>query len=333
MKQAVFPCHISEECRQRLISFLIIQIIIGIVCGTLVIGVGFYIRSHIRAKVNLIEGYDFEQLPITLMVVGGITVLMNPVVAKIGHEASFSWKREKLRSALLAMVVILCIVDLGLLIGGSMTFIHGHSLKKSFHNGLTSAMKRYKDDIEIKEEIDSLQLDFGCCGNEDYEDWFRIQWINDDYIEGSKRPARDSHHDDEHDDDGGTESTEFLNDDTPFSCCHPRSIRPCIHHNVLDNDAHYLYNFDLSFTIHKTGCKHRLMEYFNRKLNIIGGCVMGLCGLQLSILLTAQYLNSSICNALDRGNPERTAKGWIFEEFPLVTLFKAITAMILGAVI
>eukprot|EP00057_Strongylocentrotus_purpuratus_P001307 XP_001197913.1 PREDICTED: peripherin-2-like [Strongylocentrotus purpuratus] len=325
-KQAVLPCHLTEACRQRLISFLIIQLILGLLCGTALIGVGLYIRSHIRAKVNLIENYDFEQLPITLMVVGGLTVLVNPIVGKIGHEASFSWKREKLRNGLLTMVVILSIVDIGLLIAGSMTFIHRQTLRKSFHSGLESAMKKYKDDIEIKVEIDSLQLELGCCGNENFEDWFKIQWINDDYLDQSNRPARDAK---KEEDDEGETLNEFLNNDTPFSCCHPRSIRPCIHHKVLDNDAHFRYDFELSFTIHKTGCKHRLMEYFNKKLNIIGGCVMGLCGLQLSILLTAQYLNSSICNALDRGNAERTSKGWMFEEFPLITIFKAFMSLLM----
>ena len=50
--------------------------------------------------------------------------------------------------------------------------------------------------------------------------------------------------------------------------------------------------------------------------------------LQLIAVTAAQYLNSSICNALDRGDPERTAKGWVFEEFPLVTLLKAILMML-----
>lgn len=192
MKQAFLPCHLTEACRQKLISFLIILLILGLLCGTALIGVGLYIRSHIRAKVNLIENYDFEQLPITLMVVGGLTILINPIVGKIAHEASFSWKRENLRNGLLAMVIILSIVDIGLLIAGSMTFIHRQSLRKSFHSGLESAMKRYKDDIEIKAEIDSLQLELGCCGNEDFEDWFRIQWVNDDYFDQSNRPARDA---------------------------------------------------------------------------------------------------------------------------------------------
>ncbi|XP_072165274.1 photoreceptor outer segment membrane glycoprotein 2-like [Diadema setosum] len=313
-KQAVLPCRVTEECRQRLSSFLIILLALGVLGGVALIGLALYIRIRIRSKASLLEGYDFDQLPITLLTVGGVTVLFDLIAAKIASDISDSSRREKLRYVMLGMVVILSLVDTGLLVGGCMAFIQRSLLTKSLNNGLITAMREYKNDIKLKVEMDLVQMEFGCCGNNGYEDWFEIQWINDNYLNRQSigRIGRD------------TESGEFTNDDTPFSCCHPRSVRPCIHHNVHDNAAHYRYDYELSYTIHRTGCKQRLMEYYNARLSNIGSGVMGLFSLQFIALLSAQYLNSSICNALDRGDPERTAKGWIFEECPLITLIKAI---------
>ena len=35
----------------------------------------------------------------------------------------------------------------------------------------------------VKYEINQLQLEFECCGNEGYQDWLAVQWIADEYLD------------------------------------------------------------------------------------------------------------------------------------------------------
>ena len=124
------------------------------------------------------------------MAVGAATIIFNLVSLKIASAISDSSRREKLRYVMLGMVAILTIADTGLLIAACMSYVQGSLLTKSFHHGLLNAMMKYKDDVAIKAEIDLLQMEFGCCGNEGYEDWFSIQWVNDAYLNPDSQGIR-----------------------------------------------------------------------------------------------------------------------------------------------
>lgn len=75
---------------------------------------------------------------------------------------------------------------------------------------------------------------------------------------------------------------QYLTDDVPFSCCRPTSPRPCIHHQVQDNDIHYNYDYHTDLTLHTIGCKEKLMEYFGSQFTKLGAAAFGLLGVQVS---------------------------------------------------
>lgn len=63
-----------------------------------------------------------------------------------------------------------------------------NDLEESLFWGLRDAMRYYKDTdmpgrCYIKRTMDMLQMQFQCCGNEGYRDWFHIQWISNRYLD------------------------------------------------------------------------------------------------------------------------------------------------------
>lgn len=44
-------------------------------------------------------------------------------------------------------------------------------------DGLTEAIERYGSDIAAKARMDAVQTELQCCGDNSYEDWFRVPWL------------------------------------------------------------------------------------------------------------------------------------------------------------
>lgn len=44
-------------------------------------------------------------------------------------------------------------------------------------DGLIEAMEKYGIDVAVKARVDALQTELECCGDNSYEDWFRIPWL------------------------------------------------------------------------------------------------------------------------------------------------------------
>lgn len=43
--------------------------------------------------------------------------------------------------------------------------------------GLIEAIEKYGIDIAVKARVDAVQTELECCGDNNYEDWFRIPWL------------------------------------------------------------------------------------------------------------------------------------------------------------
>ncbi|ESN98035.1 hypothetical protein HELRODRAFT_177263 [Helobdella robusta] len=56
--------------------------------------------------------------------------------------------------------------------------------------GFIKSMKNYPTKPEAKENMDTLQLYFGCCGNTGYQDWFGIDWISPAYKPTGGKPTK-----------------------------------------------------------------------------------------------------------------------------------------------
>ncbi|XP_055950933.1 peripherin-2-like [Argiope bruennichi] len=62
-------------------------------------------------------------------------------------------------------------------------FVEIYFLRHGLREGLKAGMEKYKHIPEIKTEIDRLQLDYKCCGVDNYKTWYNISWIDVQYLD------------------------------------------------------------------------------------------------------------------------------------------------------
>jgi hypothetical protein len=56
------------------------------------------------------------------------------------------------------------------------------SLDDDFSDGLTAAMGNYISNSSVKMRLDILQIDWACCGDDSFKDWFTTNWIPNDIL-------------------------------------------------------------------------------------------------------------------------------------------------------
>jgi hypothetical protein len=55
---------------------------------------------------------------------------------------------------------------------------------------MSGAMDAYRTKSETKKAIDRLQMDNRCCGAKVYSEWFRVAWIDAEYIDKTDRTVQ-----------------------------------------------------------------------------------------------------------------------------------------------
>lgn len=171
------------EMKRRCYSKVLFAIAwVSILFGCILLVGGLYIKIHIEGKMNLIEGYNSNILLIALLMVGVFLILLDLVGGKLLYDVDDVSRRKTVVPTLMLFLIFLLVLNLLLFSTGLMCFIHQIHLRNSFHDGLLSAMSKYSENDTVKVEFDLLQIEFTCCGNDGYEDWFDIQWISNMYL-------------------------------------------------------------------------------------------------------------------------------------------------------
>lgn len=140
-----------------------------------------FIQIAIQSKVAFVEDYNGAVLPVFLLFTGFFGFIVHIVSGKIAYTCRRVEKRKKWARFLLAVVIATVILFLMEFTAGIMCFAHISSLEDGFDLGIRKAMGAYKDDATTKEQMDTLQMTFGCCGSRSYRDWFTIEWIHPDF--------------------------------------------------------------------------------------------------------------------------------------------------------
>jgi len=111
------------------------------------------------------------------------------------------------------------------------------------------SVRRYRDNVDVKQNFDRLQADYECCGDMRYTDWFRVSWVADEYVDTTDPDIRDH----------VRSGSGYQSDDVPFSCCSSASRRPCITQFIHDNKKHFNYDYQVTYcTIIAPCCEHNM---------------------------------------------------------------------------
>ncbi|KAJ6644240.1 Tetraspanin-33 [Pseudolycoriella hygida] len=131
------------------------------------------------------------------------------------------------------------------------------------HDGISDLMSRYSYNANAQTQMDWLQARFGCCGNNDPNDWIEMH--------GFRRPSPSgySHNYYNRLSTSTTTSSTPLPDRMPSSCCWTGS-----NYNDLSCEKHF-----------HSGCNRYIREIFSETVMIIGSVALAIAGIEVTSLV------------------------------------------------
>ncbi|KAG8449459.1 hypothetical protein GDO86_016203 [Hymenochirus boettgeri] len=308
---AVLKVKFTKTRRGKLAQILWILNWISVVTGLIIFSLGLFLKIEIKKRSELMVSGDLHAAPNMLIAVGTIACVINFFGGKICYDCSDASKFVRWKLFLLPYIVCTFFFTFCVFAGAIMCYTMRHELESALYRGLKDALKFYKDtDIPgrcfLKSTIDLLQIEFRCCGNNGFRDWFEIQWISARYLDMGSKEVVDRFK--------SNVDGKYLLDGVPFSCCNPSSPRPCIQYQITNNSAHYNYDYQTEeLNIWIRGCRVALLEYFDDLMKSIGLTVLIIWLFELSVLTGVRYLQTAMENVLILGDPESESDGWLLE--------------------
>ncbi|RUS79381.1 hypothetical protein EGW08_012872 [Elysia chlorotica] len=319
--------RISEERRQ---TMLVVAAFLALICffsSFLLFAYALHIKITIDKRTALIQTYNSDVLPGIFVAVGIINLIQNIVAIFILLRLRYPQERESRLPLLVAVLVGGILLVIFEVVSAIVSFVHIGILEDEFHKGIEKAMDELSNYLyvlgeELKNEIDGVQLDYECCGDRAYTDWFQHAWLASDLIRvvpgslkkfthisvTSPRFTHISVTSPRYTQDGDN----YFVDDVPFSCCDVRAPRPCIHHHVHDDNLHFFYNHLRETTIHVTGCRYILMNIYGTILLTVGWVAVSIAVIKTFTLLMVRLLQTSLFQAQELGDWKATTEGYLY---------------------
>ncbi|XP_077477146.1 photoreceptor outer segment membrane glycoprotein 2 isoform X2 [Stigmatopora argus] len=297
---AVLKVTFTRTKRDKLAQVLWILNWISVVTGVILFSLGLFLKVELNKRWELMADTDIQYVPNMLISVGLIACAINFLGGKICYDCADTAKFLRWKLIMLPYIICTFFFTFCVLVGALMCYTMHWELDESLREGLTMAMKYYKDTDTpgrcfLKRAVDTLQIEFQCCGNKAYSDWFRIQWISNRYLDMSHREVLDRLR--------SNVEGKYLMDGVPFSCCNINSPRPCIQQQVSNNSAHFNYDpHTEQLNLWTKGCHQALSDYYTGIVHSIG----------LTVLITWLF-ETSLENMLRLGDPDCDSEGWLLE--------------------
>lgn len=174
-----FSKGLSEYDRQRLCLTVVGLNILQIHFAIAGFGLGAYISISVNSKVHLLKGYSLQPIGGTISGCSIALFLLHCLGAKISNDCGYKRTRLRWQNKLFLIVIGYVVMSATILAVLLFCVIENFKLKASLHHGLMPAMHSYSKNKNTKREIDEIQIDYKCCGNSNFTDWFKVKWIPD----------------------------------------------------------------------------------------------------------------------------------------------------------
>ncbi|XP_026778009.1 rod outer segment membrane protein 1a [Pangasianodon hypophthalmus] len=280
--------------------------------GAITFCLGCFLKTELRRRAEVMDNTEIHIVPNTLIVAGLASMGINWFAGRICQDALDASRFPRWKTFLKPYFCCAIFFTTLLLIGVILSYAMKGSLEGSLKVGLKNGIRFYKDTDTPgrcfqKQTIDRLQMEFRCCGNNDYKDWFEVQWISNRYLDFSSKEVKDRIK--------SNVDGRYLVDGVPFSCCNPSSPRPCIQYKLTNNSAHYNYEHQTEdLNIFVRGCREALVGYYMGLMNSIGAVVLTVFILQITVVACLRYLQTSMEAAVGQENTEVETEGYLLEK-------------------
>ncbi|KAJ8348176.1 hypothetical protein SKAU_G00267650 [Synaphobranchus kaupii] len=315
---ASWPCHRSPtitvlkmkfpfEKRVQLARSLWLLSWLATTGASFTFTLGCFLKSELHRRSEVMDNTEIHAVPNTLMMVGLACMGINFFTGRICLDALEPSRFPRWKTFLTPFFGFSIFVTALMLASVIMSYAMKGNLEHSLKIGLKNGIRFYKDRCFQKRTIDRLQMEFRCCGNTDFKDWFEVQWISNRYLDFGSKEVKDRI---KNNVDG-----RYIVDGVPFSCCNPNSPRPCIQFRLTNNSAHYNYDYQTEeLNVHIRGCREALVNYYMGLMNSIGAAVLFIFLVQMTVLLSLRYLQTSMDAVAGQENHEIETEGYILEK-------------------
>ncbi|XP_030577218.1 photoreceptor outer segment membrane glycoprotein 2-like isoform X2 [Archocentrus centrarchus] len=269
---AVGKVTFTKVEREKLAEVLWLLNWISVVTGTILFSLGLFLRVEIHKWQEVMSEQGILYVAHMLITTGLAACCINFLGGKICLECTDTNKFLRWKLVMMPYIICTFFFTSCVLAGALMCYGIRNQLEESLFLGLRNAMRYYKDTdtpgrCNLKRTVDLVQIEFQCCGNTGYQDWFQIQWISSRYLDMSSSAVVDRMR--------SNVQGKYLMDGVPFSCCSTFSPRPCIQHQLSTGSTHFKYDVQSQqLNLWRRGCRQALLEHYTSIMQSIGLTVL-----------------------------------------------------------
>ncbi|XP_036023848.1 peripherin-2 [Onychomys torridus] len=309
---ALLKVNFDQKKRVKLAQGLWLMNWLSVLAGIILFSLGLFLKIELRKRSEVMNNSESHFVPNSLIGVGVLSCVFNSLAGKICYDALDPAKYAKWKPWLKPYLAVCVLFNVLLFLVALCCFLLRGSLESTLAYGLKNGMKYYRDTDTpgrcfMKKTIDMLQIEFKCCGNNGFRDWFEIQWISNRYLDFSSKEVKDRIK--------SNVDGRYLVDGVPFSCCNPSSPRPCIQYQLTNNSAHYSYDHQTEeLNLWLRGCRAALLNYYSSLMNSMGVVTLLVWLFEVSITAGLRYLHTALESVSDPEDPECESEGWLLEK-------------------
>lgn len=182
--------------RVKLAQFVWFMYWFSVMAGVLVFSMGLFFKIELRKRSELMDNNESHLLPNLLIVVGLVACCINAFGGKVCYDSLDPAKFAKWQPTLKPFLIGCVGFNSLLFLTALLCFLMRIPLQFTLAEGLKNGMRYYKDTdtpgrCYMKRTLDLMQMEFRCCGNNNYKDWYEIQWVSNRYLDFSAKEVKE----------------------------------------------------------------------------------------------------------------------------------------------